>query len=59
MTDRDRIIKEIASKVFGLETLETRHQDSLDFHEVAVWSVRQALEAAYEAGLQTGKEAKR
>ena len=59
MTERARIIKEIASKVFGLETLETRHQDSLDFHDISVWSIKEALEAAYEAGLQTGKEAKR
>lgn len=56
MTDRDKIIREIAAKVLGLETLETRNRDRLDFHEVAVWSLRQALEAAYEAGISAGRK---
>jgi hypothetical protein len=34
----------------GIETLEERLSDSLDFHEVSVWSVRDALQAAFEAG---------
>ena len=41
-----------------LETLETRKRDSLDIHEVPVWSikdlVRHAFEAGYHAGLHTG-----
>jgi hypothetical protein len=41
---------EIAVKHFRLETLETRNSDGLDFHEVAVWSIRAALEAAFAAG---------
>ncbi|OJY33912.1 MAG: hypothetical protein BGP11_11085 [Rhodobacterales bacterium 65-51] len=40
----------IAQVHLGLETLEERHSDSLDFHEVSVWSVRDALQAAFEAG---------
>jgi hypothetical protein len=29
---------------------------TLDFHDVAVWSVKAALEAAYRAGLAAAKE---
>ena len=54
MTDRDSTLREIASRILDIETLETRRSDGLDFHEVAVWLVKQALEAAYEAGLQAG-----
>jgi hypothetical protein len=34
----------------GIETLEARRSDSLDFHDVSVWGVRAAIEAAYKAG---------
>ena len=47
---RDKRLSDIARNVLGLETLETRKMDSLDFHEVAVWAVKDALERAYEAG---------
>lgn len=30
--------------------LQTRGSDSLDFHDVAVWALREALVAAYQAG---------
>jgi hypothetical protein len=46
-----KIIEEIASKHLGIQTLETRKSDSLDFHDCAVWSIKNALEAAYQAGL--------
>ena len=45
-------IEKIAREVLDLETLETRKMDSLDFHDLAVWEIRKALEAAYEAGRQ-------
>ncbi len=47
----DQLLTEIAKKHLSLETLETRNSDSLDFHDVAVWSLREALQEAYEAGL--------
>lgn len=34
----------------GVETLEARNSDSLDFHSVSVWSIDGALRSAYEAG---------
>jgi len=43
-------IEKIAREILDLETLETRKSDSLDFHDMAVWEIRKALEAAYNAG---------
>lgn len=46
------LLTDIAQRYFhGLETLETRNRDALDFHDVAVWAIRHALEEAYAAGL--------
>lgn len=47
----DELLAEIAKKHLSLETLETRNSDSLDFHDVVVWSLKEALQEAYEAGL--------
>jgi hypothetical protein len=52
--DRDALLMEIAERHFFLETLETRNSDQLDFHDVAVWAIRSALEAAFEAGRRAG-----
>ena len=46
----EALLLDIAAEHFRLETLETRNSDGLDFHEVAVWSIRAALEAAFAAG---------
>jgi hypothetical protein len=46
----EETIREIARKHFDIKTLEERKMDSLDFYSVAVWCVRNALIAAYEAG---------
>lgn len=46
----EALLREIAMKHFFIDTLETRNSDSLDFHDVAVWAIRSALEAAYAAG---------
>ena len=47
---RDTAINRIAREVLGLETLEARNMDSFDFHDLSVWSIKEALERAYEAG---------
>ncbi|KAA0571119.1 hypothetical protein [Azospirillum sp. Sh1] len=44
----------IARTQLGVDTLDERRSDSLDFHEVSVWGLRRALEAAYEAGRRDG-----
>ena len=48
-------IAEIAKKFLKIETLEVRHSDRLDFHEVSVWGIKAALEAAYKAGQRSVK----
>ena len=55
MTDAeqiDQLLEEIAKKHLSIETLEIRNSDSLDFHDVAVWCLKEALKSAYEAGVQ-------
>lgn len=49
-------IAELA-KSLGFHTLETCRSDHLDFREVAVWVVRDVLEAAYKAGHEAGCKA--
>ena len=51
---RDDLILEIAQRQFRIETLETRNWDRLDFHDVAVWAIRAALEEAFDAGRRAG-----
>jgi hypothetical protein len=48
------LILEIATRHFFVETLETRNSDQLDFHDVAVWAIRAALEDAFETGRIAG-----
>jgi hypothetical protein len=43
-------LAEIARKHLFIETLETQRADRLDFHEVSVWGVCDALTAAFDAG---------
>lgn len=46
-------LEKIANDILSIETLKTRNSDSLDFHDVSVWSLKRALEAAYKAGQQS------
>jgi len=41
---------EIAKKHFGVNTLEYRGSDSLDFHDISVGAMSAALKEAYELG---------
>jgi len=59
MTDIDALLETIAKQLLDIETLKTRNSDSLDFHEVSVWSLRTALLCAFEAGRSEGKTKKR
>mgnify|MGYP006209075805 FL=1 len=51
---RDAELLAIAQRQFCIETLETQNWDRLDFHDVAVWAIRAALEEAFEAGRRAG-----
>ena len=41
---------QIAREHLGLETLEKRGSDKLDFSEQAVWAIKAALEEAFDEG---------
>ena len=53
MKQLDQVFADIARVHLFIDTLETRNSDSLDFHNVAVWCVQDALSAAYEAGARS------
>ncbi len=53
MDQRDTTLAKIGTRHLHLETLQARNSDSLDFHDMAVWSIKAALEAAWEAGRQS------
>lgn len=40
---------------WGFDAVETRKVDALDFRDCAVWTVRDAIEAAFLAGFDAGK----
>ena len=47
--DLNKQLEQIAKQHLFIETLETQNSDRLDFHDVSVWGVKAALEAAFEA----------
>ena len=51
----DRVLEDIAKEHLRVPTLETRKSDSLDFHDLAVWQLSVALNAAYQAGIEAAK----
>ena len=48
--DPNQQLEQIAKEHLFIETLESQHSDRLDFHDVSVWGVKAALQAAFEAG---------
>ncbi len=53
--DLNKLLVQIAKEHLFIETLETQQSDRLDFHDVAVWAIKSAMEAAYAAGIEAGK----
>lgn len=51
----EQLLTQIAQQHLDVETLETRRSDRLDFHDLAVWSLKAALVAAYQAGVEQGR----
>lgn len=45
----------IAQRMLGIPTLDARRSDRFDFHEVGVWTIREALRQAYQAGLNASR----
>ena len=54
----NKTIDRIAHEILNLHTLDTRNSDALDFHDLAVWKIKEALEAAYTAGQQHAERAR-
>ncbi len=51
------LLESIALDHLFIETLVTQHSDRLDFHDVSVWGVKSALQAAFDAGLRAAGDA--
>ena len=54
MSQIDTLLTLIAQKHLGIDTLQTRNADSLDYHDTAVWCLKDALEATFKAGVELG-----
>ncbi|EHJ56195.1 hypothetical protein VYH81_03910 [Streptococcus anginosus] len=54
-TQMEKDLFGIIYKNFGRSDLETRHSDNEDFLDIAVWTLKTALEEAYKAGQQSVK----
>lgn len=50
-----QILCDIAANHLGIKTLEIRNSDSLDFHDLSVWALKAALEAAFDAGVKSAQ----
>jgi hypothetical protein len=59
MQTNKAILADIAKKHLSLDTLDSRKSDRLDFHDLAVWSIEQALEATFQAGLDAAEARRR
>lgn len=54
---RDKQLADAVERVrrtLGIETFDTRGRDHLDFHEVSVRVLREAIQAAFMAGYDAG-----
>lgn len=49
-----KTLEQIAQQEIGIETLEVRNSDDLDFHDISVATLERALRAAFQAGLLQG-----
>jgi hypothetical protein len=59
MNRNNALFARIARVTLGIETLTPQSSDRLDFHEVSVLELRDALEAAYRAGIEQGRKDKK
>lgn len=53
--DRARWVARIARDYLSVDSLIPQNRDCLDFHEIGVGVLKEALEAAYEAGRMEGR----
>ena len=53
---KNEAVKKIASRALGIIHMEPRDRDGLDFHDLSVWQIREALEQAYDAGREAARD---
>ena len=58
MSHNEEMLTKIANEVLNIKSLETNNSDDQDFHDVAVWDVKQALEKAFALGIERGWQTK-
>lgn len=51
----NEIFENIARIVGRIPTLERQNNDSQDFHDISVWTLREMLRVSYELGKMDGK----
>jgi hypothetical protein len=56
MKPTPELFTDIAREHLNIPTLQTRNSDSLDFHDVSVWGVKNALRHAYQAGVNASAQ---
>lgn len=52
----DALLTRIARQMLHIDTLKPQGSDRLDFHEVSVEALRDALEVAYNTGIEQGRK---
>ena len=52
----EAVLEKIAQEKLALVTLATRRSDRLDFYDLSVWAIRDALQTAYQAGHDAAKK---
>jgi hypothetical protein len=50
-TETEQKLLEIAKDCLEINTFKTFNNDSLDFHSVSTWSIKEALIQAYNLGI--------
>lgn len=53
--DYDALEREVITRHLDIDTLDVANSDAKDFHTLAVWKIREALQAAYLSGLNRGR----
>lgn len=53
--DKNLILERIARETLGIPTLRTQKADGLDFHDLPVWTLADALEEAFNAGMMAAQ----
>lgn len=56
-TTTDQQLLQIARQYLFIDILETQNSDQLDFHDVSVWGIKNALQAAYDVGRKVAAQA--